>query len=76
MRLAYRMLSYFPGKARWGREGGAWGEGKHLSREQRGFPSPQKNKLWTGRIVSGNGAAGKRGDQGSRMASSSDLISG
>ena len=48
------IVSYSPTltliKARWGRDGGL-GEGKHLSREQRGFPSPQKltnsvNRPW------------------------------
>ena len=30
-------------KARWGRDGGAWGEGEHLQRRRRGSPSPQSN---------------------------------
>ena len=29
-------------KSALGKGWGAWGEGKHLSREQRGFPSPNK----------------------------------
>ena len=30
-------------KARWGKDGGAWGEGRPLPREARGLPSPQTN---------------------------------